>query len=239
MKYSTAALKEKIRSWFAEPQGKARIACQVFAVLLGLAALLMIIASVAYGSVIGLLVSLLVAPLLILLPFYFYHFFRTMLHGVADKQIRHRERARQAEEYNNMPFRRTFRGMAFYLTGFILLVTMLMGLLTQSYDIFFELALMLPMMYLMYRGYRWIFVFAILWWTFEKGLQLYVAPGSTSIASILVWWAVVTYVYFQAYKVEAVRARLPGAPRKPWLKDLGLALGAFVLLAAALHTLIY
>lgn len=28
MKYSTAALKEKIRSWFAEPQGKARIACQ-------------------------------------------------------------------------------------------------------------------------------------------------------------------------------------------------------------------
>ena len=43
MKYSTAALKEKIRSWFAEPQGKARIACQVFAVLLGLAALLMII----------------------------------------------------------------------------------------------------------------------------------------------------------------------------------------------------
>ena len=223
MKYSTAALKEKIRSWFAEPQGKARIACQVFAVLLGLAALLMIIASVAYGSVIGLLVSLLVAP----------------LHGVADKQIRHRERARQAEEYNNMPFRRTFRGMAFYLTGFILLVTMLMGLLTQSYDIFFELALMLPMMYLMYRGYRWIFVFAILWWTFEKGLQLYVAPGSASIASILVWWAVVTYVYFQAYKVEAVRARLPGAPRKPWLKDLGLALGAFVLLAAALHTLIY
>ena len=88
-------------------------------------------------------------------------------------------------------------------------------------------------------NYRWIFVFAILWWTFEKGLQLYVAPGSASIASILVWWAVVTYVYFQAYKVEAVRARLPGAPRKPWLKDLGLALGAFVLLAAALHTLIY
>lgn len=169
----------------------------------------------------------------------FLSFFRTMLHGVADKQIRHRERARQAKEYNNMPFRRTFRGMAFYLTGFILLVTMLMGLLTQSYDIFFELALMLPMMYLMYRGYRWIFVFAILWWTFEKGLQLYVAPGSASIASILVWWAVVTYVYFQAYKVEAVRARLPGAPRKPWLKDLGLALGAFVLLAAALHTLIY
>ena len=40
------------------------------------------------------------------------------------------------------------------------------------------------MMYLMYRGYRWIFVFAILWWTFEKGLQLYVAPGSASIASI-------------------------------------------------------
>ena len=251
MKYSTAALKEKIRSWFAEPQGKARIACQFFAVLLGLAALLMIVASVAYGSVIGLLVSLLVAPLLVLLPFYFYHFFRTMLQGVADKQIRHRERARQAEEYNNLPFRRTFRGIAFYLTGFILLVTMLMGLLTQSYDIFFELALMLPMMYLMYRGYRWIFVFspslflipgsvfAILWWTFEKGLQLYVAPGSASIASILVWWAVVTYVYFQAYKVEAVRARLPGAPRKPWLKDLGLALGAFVLLAAALHTLIY
>lgn len=66
----------------------------------------------------------------------FLSFFRTMLQGVADKQIRHRERARQAEEYNNLPFRRTFRGMAFYLTGFILLVTMLMGLLTQSYDIF-------------------------------------------------------------------------------------------------------
>ena len=87
MKYSTAALKEKIRSWFAEPQGKARIACQVFAVLLGLAALLMIIASVAYGSVIGLLVSLLVAPLLILLPFYFYHFLCTYSNYPEESQL--------------------------------------------------------------------------------------------------------------------------------------------------------
>ena len=239
MKYSVAVLKEKIHSWFAEPQGKARVICQVFAVLLGLAAVLMIVASVAYGSIIGLLVSLVVAPLLILLPFYFYHFFKAMLHGVADKKVRHCERARQAKEYNNLPFRRTFRGMAFYLTGFILLVTMLMGALTQSYDIFFELALMLPMMYLMYRGYRGIFVFAILWWTFEKGLQLYVAPSGASIASILVWWAVVTYVYFQAYKVEAVRARLPETPHKPLLKDIGIALGTFVLLASVLYMLIY
>lgn len=239
MKYSIAVLKDKIYSWLAEPQGKARVACQVFAVLLGLAALLMIIASVAYGSVSGLLASFLAAPLLILLPFYFYHFFRTILQGVANKQLRHCERARQAEEYHTLPFRRTFRGMAFYLTGFILFVTLLMGFLTKSYEIFFELALMLPMMYLMYRGYRWIFIFAIFWWTFEKGLQLYVAPSGASIASILVWWAVVTYVYFQAYKVEAVYARLPEAPRKSWLKDLGLALGIFMLLSVALYALIY
>ena len=239
MKYTTSVLKEKIFSWIAEPRGKARLICLLFAVLLGLAAVLMIVASVAYGSVCGLMASLVVAPLLVLLPFYFYHFFRTMLQGVADKKVRRRERARQAKEYDNLPFRRTFRGMAFYLTGFILSVTMLMGALTKSYDIFFELALIAPMMYLMYRGYRWVFVFAALWWTFEKGLQLYVAPDSTSVASIFVWWAVVTYVYFQAAKVETVRAKLPGVLRKPWLKDLGLSLGGFVLLSAVLYGLIY
>ena len=239
MKYTTSVLKEKIFSWIAEPQGKVRLICLLFSVLLGFAAILMIIASVASGSVCGLIASLVAAPLLVLLPFYFYHFFRTMLQGVADKKARRRERARQAEEYDNLPFRRTFRGMAFYLTGFILAVTMLMGALSKSYDIFFELALIAPMMYLMYRGYRWIFVFAALWWTFEKGLQLYVAPNGTSVASIFVWWAVVTYVYFQAAKVATARAKLTGVPRKPWLKDFGLSLGAFVLLSALLYGLIY
>lgn len=91
----------------------------------------------------------------------------------------------------------------------------------------------------MHRGYRWIFVFAIIWWTFEKALQFYVAPSGASVASIFVWWAVVTYIYLQAYKVEKARAKLPNISRKPWLKDLGLALGAFVLLSALLYALIY
>ena len=239
MQINKTAIKDKVRSYFAEPQGKARMACEVFSVLLGLSGILMIIAAVASGSVLGLLGALVAAPLLILLPFYFYHFFKTMLQGVANKQFRRLERNRQVEEYDTLPFRRTFRGMAFYLTSFILVITILMGFLTKSYDILFEAALILPMLYLMRRGYRWIFVFAMIWWTFEKGLQLYVAPSGASVASILVWWAVVIYIYLQAYKVEKARVKLSNIPQKPLLKDLGLALGAFVLLSGLLYVLIY
>ena len=205
MQINKTAIKDKVRSYFAEPQGKARMACEVFSVLLGLSGILMIIAAVASGSVLGLLGALVAAPLLILLPFYFYHFFKTMLQGVANKQFRRLERNRQVEEYDTLPFRRTF----------------------------------LPMLYLMHRGYRWIFVFAMIWWTFEKGLQLYVAPSGASVASILVWWAVVTYIYLQAYNVEKARVKLSNIPQKPLLKDLGLALGAFVLLSGLLYVLIY
>lgn len=239
MQIDKKAVKDKICSYFAEPKGKARLICAVFAVLLGLSGVLMIVAAVALGSILGLVGALILTPLLILLPFYFYHFFKTMIHGVADKKLRHQERNRQVEEYDSLPFRRTFRGMAFYLTAFILVLTILMGFFAESYDIFFEAALILPMLFLMRRGYRWIFVFAIIWWTFEKGLQLYVAPSGASIASILVWWAIVTYIYLQAYKVEKARAKLPNIAPKPWLKDLGLALGGFVFLAALLYILIY
>ena len=239
MQIDKKAVKDKIRSYFAEPQGKARMTCEVFSVLLGLSGILMIIAAVATGSVLGLLGALVATPLLVIVPFFFYHFFKTMLQGVANKQFRRQERNRQVEEYDILPFRRTFRGMAFYLTAFILVITVLMGFLTKSYDILFEAALILPMLYLMRRGYRWIFVFAIIWWTFEKGLQLYVAPSGASIASILVWWAVVTYIYLQAYKVEKARAKLPNIPHKPWLKDLGLALGVFILFSALLYAIIY
>lgn len=242
MKLTKEVFEEKIKSLINEPKDRARIVCSIFSALLGLAGILMIIGALTSGSIIGLVISIPLTPVLALIPFYFYHFFKAMLQGIGNKTKHSAEISRQVKEYYTLPFRETFRGMAYYITAFILFVTVLMGLLTQNIQILYEIAIIVPLMYLMKKGYRWVFILAIIWWTLEKGIQLYTTPAGASIASILVWWVVVTYIYFEAFLVERgwVKAQTKDSESsKHLIWDILIAFGMFVGIIIVLALLTY
>lgn len=242
MKLSKEIVETKLKSLFNEPQGKALIACWIFSILLGLAGILMIIGSLTGGSILSLLVSIILTPLLVLAPFYFYHFFKNMLVGVANRAKHKSEIERQVKEYYTLPFRQTFRGMAYYITGFVLLVTVLAGLLTLNIEILYEVSIIVPLMFLMRKGYRGVFILAIIWWTLEKGLQLYTTPVGASIASILVWWVAVTYIYVEAFWVERGLAKIKDETpehSKHLLWDSLVAFGLFAGIAIILTAITY
>lgn len=235
-------IEAKIQALFNEPKGKSKIICAIFSVLLGLSGILMIIGAIGMGSLLGLIGALIITPIFIAFPYFFYHFFKSMLLSAGNAEIRKEEFAKQIKGYHTLPFRKTYRGLAYYITAFILVITIIIGLATQNIEILYEIVIILPMMFLMRKGYSGIFILAIIWWSLEKGLQLYITSAGASIGSILVWWVVVAYVYFQAFLVERAfkKANIQTSePKKHLWADISKALAMFVVLLVIMVVLSY
>lgn len=113
----------------------------------------------------------------------------------------------QAEKYKKIAFYRTYRGWAFYLTFFIMMMTLLFAYLSGDMDILFGLAFIIPILYLIYKSYRTSYVIAIIWWSLEKLIQLTEVSSGAAAGSIILWWLVICYVYFRAYRVEDIRLK--------------------------------
>lgn len=135
---------------------------------------------------------------------------------------------KQVAEYNTLPFRRTYRGLAFYLTLFVMLMTLLFAWLSGDSDILFGLGFIVPVLYLVYRSYRTSYVIAIIWWSLEKLIQLTEVTRTSAAVSVILWWILISYVYFRAMRVEMLRLKEDaGRGRKvsyrPLFRDLALA----------------
>lgn len=135
---------------------------------------------------------------------------------------------KQVAEYNTLPFRRTYRGLAFYLTLFVMLMTLLFAWLSGDSDILFGLGFIVPILYLVYRSYRTSYIIAIIWWSLEKLIQLTEVTRTSAAVSVILWWILISYVYFRAMRVEMLRLKEDaGRGRKvsyrPLFRDLALA----------------
>lgn len=109
--------------------------------------------------------------------------------------------------------------MAFSLTFIILMVTLIMGIVEPASDILYGLAFVVPIIYLVYRSYRWSYVIAILWWSIEKFYQIFTADTFSLALSALLWLAIGCWVYCRAFAVENLRVkelRAEGIPFRKW-----------------------
>lgn len=228
-----------VRDLFAEPKGTSAFVCLCFSAFFGFIGLLWVILALGCGSTAGLVAALMAMPLWIAGPFYFYRFYREMIKGVFNKRYGREERARQVKGFKTLPFYKTFRGQAVGITWLVFIMTFLFGLFVDNYIVLMECALMIPMIFLMCRGYNWIYVFAILWWTAEKFLQARMTLDPVYLAGIAVWWIVVTYIYLQAFKVGRAYHKTSGYLRLPWLLDIVKALCLLVVAAVIIFTFIY
>lgn len=125
----------------------------------------------------------------------------------------------QVENYKTLPYLKTYRGMSFLLTFIILAATLVMGIVEPASDILYGLAFVVPIIYLVYRSYRWSYVIAILWWCVEKFTQIFTAATFPLVVSALMWLAIGVWVYYRAFAVENMRIkkqRAEGIPFRKW-----------------------
>jgi hypothetical protein len=57
----------------------------------------------------------------------------------------------------------------------------------------------------MFKGHRWAMIGAMILWTFEKGYSL--VSGINPFMTIL-WWSIYMHIFWESYKVEAMRVNL-------------------------------
>ncbi len=240
MNMSKESLKACIKKYVMEPQGKARIICWLLAGLFGLFGLLLVLSAFLSGAVLPFVLSIPAFFVLVALPFAFFHFFKRMIDALGSREAYAAELAAQTEGYNALPFRETYRGMAFYMTAFILIITALVGFFASNLDMIFETAFIIPLMYWMRKGSRWVFLLGMIWWTLEKLIQLQdIFPRAASV-SVIIWLVLVDYIYYQAFLVErgaAALAKENPEYRKRTVRDILVGLAVFVVMLVGLTLL--
>lgn len=150
----------------------------------------------------------------------------------------------QLENYNTLPYFKTFRGLAFLLTLIIAIVTALVAFWGDDIDLYYGLSIILPVVYLVYRSYRWSYLLALLWWSLEKITQILYADEFSMIVSALLWWGIGFWVYYRAFAVENLRIkeqRIAGISFRKWppVRDILLSIVIFFLTVLTVSFCLY
>lgn len=216
------------------PQGRITRYCFcVVAVLLTLIPILAFIEGLVEGQIKLLILSTILAPMMFMLPYLSYFLFKNIRQGVANSPKSLQNYQDQVAQYSSMPYLKSYRGAAFVATIAILILTIIYSLIISDYEILYDIAIVLPLLFLLHRSYAWVYILCIIWWSFEKILQLYsqisAAPG------IIFWWGLVCFVYYRAFKVELARNKLlkaEGTKVSKWkmLRDIVLSIVIFFVL---------
>lgn len=145
----------------------------------------------------------------------------------------------QAEHYETLPYRRTFRAQAFFFMLFIALMTVLNAFILSDREIFFSLTIVLPVAYWVFRSYRWAYLLAVIWWSLEKVTQIFYAEHDTTLISAVLWWGIGFWLFFRAFQVENIRCKkikAAGEKRRKWpvVRDILLGILIFILTFAGL-----
>lgn len=119
-------------------------------------------------------------------------------------QISEIDLRRQVTEYNTLKITQSSRGISSLLILFSSVITVIMAITeTIDYSAIYGLIIYLPLAYCIYSGYKWAMITMIVFWTLEKGYDLFSGGGIMA----LVWWAIFIGAFYKAYKVEEYRSK--------------------------------
>lgn len=134
-------------------------------------------------------------------------------------QIDPTEMDKQVHGYKTLKFTESIRGISFILLLISVIATVLFVLLLGLDPMaLIDAAVLLVVGFLVYKGYRWAMIAAMLLWTFEKGFSLLsyfnTAPTADFNATILIvtilWWTFYMHAFYLAYRVEQARRKKSG-----------------------------
>jgi len=122
----------------------------------------------------------------------------------------------QVENYDTLKITKSYRGISVLiisaLLGFSVLLS-LFGLYSDPTAMLWGIVIYLPIIFFVYKGYRWAIILLISLWTFEKGYQLIEIGGIMPF----IWWLIVIPYFWKALRVENERKKINQTQRTPMI----------------------
>lgn len=124
------------------------------------------------------------------------------------------ELVRQTSQYRALKITQSARGQSLLLCLLSVAITVLLGRFigVSPENMIAEAALWSFMGLMMYRGYRWAFIVAMVLWTLEKGAMIVGSAAASRVPfTQVIWWAIYMNVFYLGFKVESRRLETPAA----------------------------
>lgn len=117
-------------------------------------------------------------------------------------RIEEHELSEQVSQYDTLPIHKSAKGLSFLLFAVSAAFTVIAVLfLNFTAAALLDVVILLVLGFLVYKGYQWAIITAMVVWTVEKMYSLTTANPIITV----VWWAIYMHVLFLAFKVERVR----------------------------------
>jgi hypothetical protein len=117
----------------------------------------------------------------------------------------------QVENYNTLGFFKSARKVATALMIFAAIISLIYAMIGWfPSEVWIDIVLILVLAFFVYKGKKWAMIVAMIYWTFDKGLQL-ISGFSTedfsggNIIMPILSWAIFMGAFWQAYQVERAR----------------------------------
>lgn len=123
-------------------------------------------------------------------------------------KIEPEELAKQVDEYKFLEITQSARGISLLCLAFAALVTGLMAyfrLAGLDEWAFADVGLALSLGVFIYRGHKWAMIGAMIYWTFQKLVNISSAiqsPHPNSGVVAVFWWAIYMHAFYLAFKTE-------------------------------------
>lgn len=116
----------------------------------------------------------------------------------------------QVKNYNTLKITESYRGIAALLIlGSMILTVILAKFGVVEYSAVYSAIIYLPIAFFIWKGHRWAIITMMILWTLEKGYQLYTSAGVTSPIVPIIWWSIFMFYFYNAFKVELARRKIP------------------------------
>lgn len=112
----------------------------------------------------------------------------------------------QVQNYNILKVSKSYRG----ISALLLVLSSLLTLVLVYFKFatawaIVDVVLMLIFAYLIYKGYVWAIILAMILWTFER---LYMITSSLNPALGILGWLIYIMYFYKAFQVEQARKKL-------------------------------
>jgi len=110
----------------------------------------------------------------------------------------------QVENYHSLSISESSRGKTVLVfSGLFVLVAGVSFFAGSLEDTLWSLVVYIPLLVFVHRGSRWAVILLIITWTLDQGYALYSGGGYM----IIVWWLIITPVFYHALQVENARKK--------------------------------
>lgn len=116
----------------------------------------------------------------------------------------------QIRGYNSLSPFKSARGVSCLLVFGVIVFNILAVFLNWTpRETLVEIVVLLPLLLLMFKGYRLAFILMMIFWTIEKGITAYIIQanhlGTTSLLMNLIMWAFLMKFFYGALVIESKR----------------------------------